>query len=262
VRSLPSKLAPLAQSFDFQRTAQQCELSQAGRTFEKLVHVGYLYVVYPSASDANDVVMRLYVAVIPRSIMQERYLVRLSHFAKLLQNSMDGGQRYVGMPATDGPTYLVGARMVLRSEQGSNDREPLGCNGNATLMTSRNELPESLNGVTLTPPRIQQPKVAHKRTLADYQTLNVTNNPVGGKETTADRLNNLQARPIPALTYARRSKWYSASREIVNLQIRASSLQQCWKLPQSATLPFEMRSGVRAPSLRIRVRHKPRFRVA
>ena len=36
--------------------------------------------------------MRLQVAVIARNIMQERYLARLSHFAKLLQNPMDCGQ--------------------------------------------------------------------------------------------------------------------------------------------------------------------------
>ena len=48
--------------------------------------------MYPSASDAKDVVMRLHVAVIARNIVQERYLAGLSHFAKLLQNSMDRGQ--------------------------------------------------------------------------------------------------------------------------------------------------------------------------
>ena len=48
--------------------------------------------MYPSASDAKDVVMRLNVAVIARNIVQERYLARLSHFAKLLQNPMDCGQ--------------------------------------------------------------------------------------------------------------------------------------------------------------------------
>jgi hypothetical protein len=92
VHSLLDKLAPPAESVDFQRTVQQCELSQAGCTFEKLVHFGYLYVIFPSASDAKDVVMRLDVAVIARSIVQERYLARLSHFAKLLQNPMDRGQ--------------------------------------------------------------------------------------------------------------------------------------------------------------------------
>ena len=92
LHSLLGKLAPPAESLDLQRTAQQCELSQAGCTFEKLVHLGYLYVLYPSASDAKDVVMRLHVAVIARNIVQERYLARLSHFAKLLQNPMDCGQ--------------------------------------------------------------------------------------------------------------------------------------------------------------------------
>jgi hypothetical protein len=92
VRSVAGKLAPPAESIDFQRTAEQCELSQAGCTFEKLVHFGYLYVMYPSASDTKDVVMRLHVAVIARHIVQERYLARLSHLAKLFQNPMDCGQ--------------------------------------------------------------------------------------------------------------------------------------------------------------------------
>jgi hypothetical protein len=145
LHSLLGKLAPPAESFDFQRTAQQCELSQAGCTFEKLVHFGYLYVMYPSASDAKDVVMRLHVAVIARNVVQERYLARLSHFAKLLQNPMDCGQRYVGMPATYCCTDLVGAGMVLRSEQCPDDCEPLGCDGNSPLTTPRDELAESLN---------------------------------------------------------------------------------------------------------------------
>jgi hypothetical protein len=86
------KLAGPAESFNFQRAAQQCELSQAGSTLEKLFQLGYLDVMYASASDAKDVVMRLDVAVIARNIVQERYLARLSHFAKLLENPMDCGQ--------------------------------------------------------------------------------------------------------------------------------------------------------------------------
>jgi hypothetical protein len=90
--SLLGELALPAESFNFQRTAQQCELSEAGSTLEKLFQLGYLDVMYPSASDAKDVVMRLHVAVIARDIVQERYFARLSHFAKLLENPMDCGQ--------------------------------------------------------------------------------------------------------------------------------------------------------------------------
>ena len=92
VRSLLGDLAWSAKSFNFQRAAQQCELSQAGSTFKELVYFGYLDVMHPSASDAQDVMMRLDVAVIARNIVQERYLARLPHFAKLFQNPMDGGQ--------------------------------------------------------------------------------------------------------------------------------------------------------------------------
>jgi hypothetical protein len=90
--SLQGNLAAPAERIDFQRTAQQRELSQAGYAFEKLVHFGYLYVMYSSAADAKDVVMRLHVAVKARSIVQKRYLARLSHFAKLFQNPMDRGR--------------------------------------------------------------------------------------------------------------------------------------------------------------------------
>jgi hypothetical protein len=92
MRSLLGKLAPLAESLNFQRTAQQRELSQAGSTLEQLVQLGYLDVVNPSASYAKHVMMRLDVAVIARSVVQERQLARLSHFAKLVENPMDCGQ--------------------------------------------------------------------------------------------------------------------------------------------------------------------------
>jgi hypothetical protein len=51
----------------------------------------------------------------------------------------------VGMCATYCRTDLVGARMVLRSEQGPYDCEPLGRDGNSPLTTPRDELAESLS---------------------------------------------------------------------------------------------------------------------
>jgi hypothetical protein len=51
----------------------------------------------------------------------------------------------MGMPATYCRADLVGARMVLRSEQGPYDCEPLGYDGNPPLTTPRDELAESLN---------------------------------------------------------------------------------------------------------------------
>ena len=101
--------------------------------------------MYPSASDAKYMVMRLYVAVVTRNIVQVRHLARLSHFAKLLQNPMDSGQRYVGIGLTYCGTYVVCARMPLRSEQGSYHCEPLRCDGNPQLPTPCDEVAESLN---------------------------------------------------------------------------------------------------------------------
>jgi hypothetical protein len=92
VHSLLGKLASPAESINFYRAAEQCELSQAGFTLEKLVHFGYFDVMYPPASDANDVVVRLDVTVVARNIVQECYFARLAHFAKLLQDPMDCSQ--------------------------------------------------------------------------------------------------------------------------------------------------------------------------
>ena len=129
-------------------------MSQAGSTLEESFDARYLYVMHSSASDAKDMVMRLDVTVITRKIVQDSDLARLSHFAELLQNPMDRGQRDVGMSATHGETDIVGARMVFRSEQGAYNREPLRCDRNPALTTPRDELVESLNGIPFTRPSI------------------------------------------------------------------------------------------------------------
>jgi hypothetical protein len=49
------------------------------------------------------------------------------------------------MLATYCHAYLLGARMVLRSQQGSYHGKPLGCDGNPPLATPRDELAESLD---------------------------------------------------------------------------------------------------------------------
>jgi hypothetical protein len=123
--------------------------------------------MYASASDAKDVVMRLDVAVVARGIVQEGYLASFSHAAKLFQDPMDRGRRYVGMLATHGHTYFVSARMVLRRQQGSYHREPLGRYRNSSFATPRDELAESLNRVFFVPPPIHQPYFSHRRPLAD-----------------------------------------------------------------------------------------------
>ena len=86
------KLAAPAESLNFKRTAKQCKLSKVGYALEKLVRFGDLYVMYPSASHTKDVVMRLHVSVIARNVVEDGYLARLSHFAKLLQNPVDRSQ--------------------------------------------------------------------------------------------------------------------------------------------------------------------------
>jgi len=90
VRSPLRKSAAPAESIDFQRTTQQCELPQAVCTFEKLIHFRYFDVMHPSTSNTKDVVVSLHVAVIACSIVHERYLACLTRRAKLFQDPMDG----------------------------------------------------------------------------------------------------------------------------------------------------------------------------
>ncbi len=87
--TLARSLTALAESLDFQRTAQKRELSQTGCTFEQLVHLGYLDIIHPSAANAQDVMMRRHVAVVARQIVQQSYLAGLSDLAELLQDPMN-----------------------------------------------------------------------------------------------------------------------------------------------------------------------------
>jgi hypothetical protein len=144
-RSLLGDLAASAERMDLQRTAQQCELSQAPGTFDKLVHVGNLDVVYPPAADAKNMMVRLDVAVIASDIVQERYLARLTDVAKFVKDAVDGGQGYVGMLAAHGSTDVFGARVILRSEQGLYYRQPLGSDGDTAFAASRDEFAEPPN---------------------------------------------------------------------------------------------------------------------
>ena len=113
VPSLVRKLAALAESLDFQRTAQQGKLPQAGCAFEERVYFRHFYVLHPLASHAHDVVVGLHVAVIARNIVQERYLPSLTDFAKFVQDPMDRGQGNMRMPPAYRGADVVGARMVL-----------------------------------------------------------------------------------------------------------------------------------------------------
>ena len=144
-RSLLGDLAASAERMDLQRTAQQRELSQAPRTFDKFVHVGNLDVVYPPAADAKNMMMRLDVAVIAGDIVQERYLARLTDVAEFVKNAMDGGQGYVRMLAAHSNTDVFRARVILRSEQGLYHRQPLRSDGDTAFAASRDEFAESPN---------------------------------------------------------------------------------------------------------------------
>ena len=119
----------------------------------------------PAASNANDMVMTLDVAVIARDIVEVGYLAGLAHFTELLENTMDRRQGHMGMRAADRRTDFVGARMVLGGEQGIDDGQPLGCDRNPLLTTSRVEFAEPLSRVPLAPSSIYQPEFSHKALL-------------------------------------------------------------------------------------------------
>ena len=163
--SLLGKLTPLAEGVYFQRAAQQCELPQARCPYQKLVDFRYLNVMYPSALHAQHMMMRFDVAVIARDIVQKGHLARLSYLAEFVENSMDGGQRYVGMLAAHGGIDLVRAGMILGSQKGSYNGEPLRGYRDTALSASRDELTESSNGVPFMPRAIQQPELAHTQLL-------------------------------------------------------------------------------------------------
>jgi hypothetical protein len=59
--------------------------------------------------------------------------------------------------------------MVLRSEQGPYDCEPLGCDGNPALTAARDELAESLYRVPFTPPSINQPEFSHRQSWPTFE---------------------------------------------------------------------------------------------
>jgi hypothetical protein len=92
--------------------------------------------MYASASDAKDVVMRLDVAVVARAVMQMRNFARFPHLAQCFERAMHGCKRHVRMLAADASVDVIGARVVLRSEQRLNYRAPLGRDGQAALTAS------------------------------------------------------------------------------------------------------------------------------
>src|SRR5215469_5469071 len=113
--------------------------------------------------------MRLDIAVIACDIVQECDLARFSNVAEFVQDPMDGGQRDVGMLAPHGGANLVGAGMVLRSQQGSYDGEPLGRDRDSPLVTAGDEVAKSLSGIPLVPRSIQKPEFPHFLLLPGQQ---------------------------------------------------------------------------------------------
>ena len=111
--------------------------------------------------------VRLNVAVIAGYVVETSYLPRLSHFAKLLENPMNRGQRYVRIAATNGGADLVATGMLLGGEQGFDDCQPLRRDRNSLLAAASDEITQSLDRVPLMPPSIHQSEFAHKRFPAD-----------------------------------------------------------------------------------------------
>ena len=85
-------------------------------------------------------VVRLDMAIVTRAAMKRGDLARLAHLAKLLENPMDGGQRYVRMFAAHHNTDFLGAGMIFGGHQGADDSQALRRNRQPPLAATLNKL--------------------------------------------------------------------------------------------------------------------------
>jgi hypothetical protein len=84
--------------------------------------------------------MRFRVTIVTRAVIQQRYLASLAGLTELLQDAMDGSQRYVGKLFAYRGADVLGAGMGFRGQERSDDREPLRSDGQAACMAALHEL--------------------------------------------------------------------------------------------------------------------------
>ena len=101
------------------------KLAQMRHPLDERINFGHLDVLNSPATHAKYMVVRLDMAIVTCAAMKRGDLARLAHLAKLLENPMDGGQRYVRMFAAHRSIDFFGAWMVLRSDQRLDDGQAL-----------------------------------------------------------------------------------------------------------------------------------------
>src|SRR6266851_1283860 len=97
-------------------------------------------------------------AVVTSAVVQARYLARLAHLTELLQDAMNRSQGNVRLPSPHRRVNVFGAWMVFRSQEGTDDGEPLRGNGEAAFVAALYELRHSPRRVARMPSWVQQPE--------------------------------------------------------------------------------------------------------
>jgi hypothetical protein len=143
--------ALLANGIDLHRAAQQRELPESVFPFDKSVRLRHLDITDLFALHAHHVVMRLCVAIVARAFMQGRYLASLADIAELFEDAMNGSQRDVGKFFAYGGADVLGAGMLFRGEECSDDGEPLRRDGQAASMAPLHELVQAASRIGYAP---------------------------------------------------------------------------------------------------------------
>ena len=143
--------ALFAKGIDLHRAAQQRELPEAVFPFDESVRLRHLDITDLFALHTDDVVMRLRMTIVTRALMQRRYLARLADLAELLEDAMNRRQRYVGKFFAHGGADVLGAGMLFRGQQRSDDGEPLRRDGQAARMAALHELIQAASGIANPP---------------------------------------------------------------------------------------------------------------
>ena len=89
--------------------------------------------------------------IVTRALMERRHLARLADLTKLLEDAMNRGQRYVGEFFAYGGADVLGAGMLFRGQQRSDDGEPLRRDGQAAFMAALHELIQAASRIADSP---------------------------------------------------------------------------------------------------------------
>ena len=143
--------ALFAKGIDLHRAAQQRELPEAVFPFDESVRLRHLDITDLFALHTHYVVMGLGVTIVTRALMQRRHLARLADLTELLEDAMNGGQRYVGKFFAHGGADVLGAGMLFRGQQRSDDGEPLRRDGQAAFMAALHELIQAASRIADSP---------------------------------------------------------------------------------------------------------------